>query len=312
MMTPHESTDAPAGTAEAIFARHRARVFAVAYRLVGTVSDAEDVVQETWLRWSGAKLDDLRSPEAWLVTTASRLGIDHLRRLKARRESYVGPWLPEPIVAAASDAPERTPEEKLSLADDVSIALLHMLERLAPEERAAFLLHEAFDYDYAELAAVLGKSQAACRQIVSRARRRVQEERPRFRAGAREHERLAAAFARALAAEDPAALIACLSEDAVLYSDGGGKAAAALNPIRSADHIARFFFGIGRKYNLPFVSQSIVVNGGPGFALLYEGHLHSIACLDIDDGRIAAIYLTRNPDKLARAAEALGKPLLGL
>lgn len=312
MTMPHESADAPAQMAEAIFARHRARVFAVAYRLVGTVSDAEDVVQETWLRWSGAKLHDIRSPEAWLVTAASRLGIDHLRRLKARRESYVGPWLPEPIVAAASEAPERTPEEKLSLADDVSIALLHMLERLAPEERAAFLLHEAFDYDYAELGALIGKSQAACRQIVSRARRRVQEERPRFRAGAKEHERLAAAFARALEAEDPRALIACLSDDAVLYSDGGGKAAAALNPIRSADHIQRFFFGIGRKYKLPFVSQSIVVNGERGFALLYEGHLHSIASLDIDDGRIAAIYLTRNPDKLGRAAEALGMPLLGI
>ena len=157
-------------TAEAIFARHRARIFAVAYRLTGTVSDAEDVVQETWLRWNGIDAADIRTPEAWLTTAAGRLGLDHLRRMKARRETYVGPWLPEPIVEAASDGREPTPEEKLSLADDISLALLHMLERLAPEERAAFLLHEAFDYGYGELSTLLGKSQAACRQIVSRAR----------------------------------------------------------------------------------------------------------------------------------------------
>nr|RAW03739.1 RNA polymerase subunit sigma-24 [Aerococcus urinae] len=302
-----------AGTAEAIFARHRPRIFAVAYRLTGTVSDAEDVVQETWLRWTRTDPSDIHSPEAWLVTTAGRLGIDHLRRVRARRESYVGPWLPEPIVEIAGRMPEPTPEDRLSLADDVSIALLHVLERLAPEERAAFLLHEAFDYGYGELAALLGKSEAACRQIVSRARRRVSDDRPRFDASAGEHRRLANAFSRALATENPGALIACLRDDAVLYSDGGGKAAAALNPIYSADRIARFFVGISKKAAIEIAPESVIVNGKPGFVLLTEGHVHSVACLDIDEnGRIATIFVMRNPDKLARAAAALGRPLLML
>jgi RNA polymerase sigma-70 factor (ECF subfamily) len=310
MRTQHQDAGAVEETSDAIFARHRPRVFAVAYRLVGTVSDAEDVVQETWLRWNGVDPAEIRSAEAWLVTAAGRLGIDHLRRLRARRESYVGPWLPEPIVEAAGASPEPTPEEKLSLADDVSIALLHMLERLAPDERAAFLLHEAFDYDYGELSALLGKSEAACRQIVSRARRRVADERPRFGAGAGEHERLAAAFSRALATENPAALIACLRENAVLYSDGGGKAAAALNPIYNADRITRFFLGIQKKNPGAFDIERVTVNGAPGFALLAQDCIHSIVSLDIEEGQISTVYIMRNPDKLAGAAAALGLPLL--
>jgi RNA polymerase sigma-70 factor (ECF subfamily) len=297
-------------TAAAIFARHRARIFAVAYRLVGTVSDAEDIVQEAWLRWSGIAFEDVRSPEAWLVTTAGRLGIDHLRRLKSRRESYVGPWLPEPLVEAAAETPELTPEERVSLADDVSMALLHTLERLAPEERAAFLLYEAFDYDYAELATLLGKSQAACRQIVSRARRRVQDDRPRFHASRSEHARLAAAFARALQTEDPRALVACLREDAVLYSDGGGKVLAALNPIHGADRISRFFTGIRKKVAVPYEAEHLIVNGRPGFVLKVGPYVHSLASFDIVDGLIAEVYIVRNPDKLRRAAGTLGLPLL--
>jgi RNA polymerase sigma-70 factor (ECF subfamily) len=310
MAMQHHNANMAGETAEAIFARHRARVFAVAYRLVGTVSDAEDVVQETWLRWSGIDPTEIKSPEAWLVTAAGRLGIDHLRRLRARREAYVGPWLPEPIVEIAGLTPEQTPEDKLSLADDVSIALLHMLERLAPEERAAFLLHEAFDYDYGELSALLGKTEAACRQIVSRARRRVTDERPRFDATASEHARLATAFSRALAAENPDALIACLRENAVLYSDGGGKVAAALNPLYSADHITRFFIGIQKKYPAAFASELVMVNGKPGFVLLLEDRIHSIVSLEIEDGQISAIYIIRNPDKMQHAADALGRPLL--
>ncbi|HCX66426.1 MAG TPA: RNA polymerase subunit sigma-24, partial [Rhodobiaceae bacterium] len=153
---------------DAIFEHHRARAFGVAYRILGSASDAEDVVQEAWFRWRGADISTIRNPEAWLVTTVTRLGIDQLRAARARREIYVGPWLPEPLISTALET-EATPEDRLSLADDISMALLHMLERLAPEERAAFLLHDAFDYDYGELAALLGKSEAACRQTVSRA-----------------------------------------------------------------------------------------------------------------------------------------------
>lgn len=301
--------DNTSDTAEAVFARHRARIFAVAYRLTGTVSDAEDVVQETWLRWSGIDISDIRSPEAWLTTAAGRLGLDHLRRSKARRETYIGPWLPEPIIEAASEFHQPTPEENLSLADDISMALLHMLERLAPEERAAFLLHEAFDYGYGELATLLGKSEAACRQIVSRARRRVADERPRFNADLRDHERLAAAFSDALAREDPEALLSCFRDDAILYSDGGGKAAAARNPIYTGDHVARFFLGIRKKFALPLDSLLVTLNGGPGFVLLQEGMIHSIMSVDVKDGRIATVYLIRNPDKLARASKLLGIPL---
>ena len=299
-------------TAEAIFACHRARIFAVAYRLTGTVSDAEDVVQETWLRWNGIDANEIRTPEAWLITTAGRLGLDHLRRLKARRETYVGPWLPEPIVKNASEIAQPTPEEQMELSDDISIALLHMLERLAPEERTAFLLHEAFDYDYGELASLLDKTEAACRQIVSRARRRVHEARPRFTTNSQDHERLARAFSEALTHQDPAALIACLKPDAVLYSDGGGKAVAALNPIVSADHIERFFTGIRRKFNLPLGARLIEVNGQAGMVLLHKEQILSIVSFDIEADAIAAIYIMRNPDKLSRAGETLGLPLLGL
>ncbi len=298
-------------TRAAIFAKHRARIFGITYRLVGTVSDAEDIVQETWLRWASAPLDDVRSPEAWLVTTAGRLGIDQLRRLKRRRETYIGPWLPEPIVEAAGRSPEMTPEERLSLGDDVSMALLHMLERLAPEERAAFLLHEVFDYDYADLAALLGKSQAACRQIVSRARRRVHDDRPRFSASADDHARLASAFADALTAEDPASLIACLHDKAILYSDGGGRAAAALNPIYGADRILRFLIGVRKKVPQLNETELVLVNGRPGFVLLIGGKLHSAVSFDVEEGRINAVYMMRNPDKLRAAAESLGHPLLG-
>tara|TARA_R110000824_G_scaffold118960_1_gene271387 strand:+ start:36757 stop:37680 length:924 start_codon:yes stop_codon:yes gene_type:complete len=303
--------DAMPMTAEAIFAQHRARVFGVAYRLTGSVSDAEDVVQDTWLRWASINIDEIRSPEAWLTTAAGRLGLDHLRRLKARRETYIGQWLPEPIVEAANDTPVATPEDQLSLADDISMALLHMLERLAPEERTAFLLHEAFDYGYDEISTLLGKSEAACRQIISRARRRVNDGQPRFHADTIEHTKLAAAFSTALRTENPTALLACLKPDAVLYSDGGGKAAAALNPIFSADHIVRFFTGIQKKFPVALDTMPLHINGEPGFGLLSDGHLHSIVSMNIDNGEIAAIYIMRNPDKLTRAAETLGVPLMG-
>lgn len=284
---------------DAIFERHRARAFSVAYRIVGSVSDAEDIVQEAWLRWRGIDAATIRNPEAWLVTTTARLGIDALRAARTRREIYVGPWLPEPLVDSTADA-EPTPEDRLSLADDVSMALLHVLERLAPEERAAFLLHDAFDYDYGELAALLGKSEAACRQTVSRARRRVQDAHPRFDTSAREHARLAAAFGSAITSADPQALIDCLSVDVVFYSDGGGKAIAALNPLHGPDHVARFLFGILKKAQGTLEARPVTVNGRPGFVLMRGEKLETVLTFGIADGRIATIYAMRNPDKLAR------------
>lgn len=285
--------------AEKIFEGHRARAFGVAYRILGSASDAEDIVQEAWFRWQGSDITTIRNPEAWLVTTTARLAIDQLRAARRRRETYVGPWLPEPIVSAALET-EPTPEERLSLADDVSMALLHVLERLAPEERAAFLLHDAFDYDYGELSALLGKSEAACRQTVSRARKRVQETHPRFDTSTREHLRLAKAFGTAIASADPQALIDCLSEDVVFYSDGGGKAIAALNPLYGPDRVMRFFMGILRKRPENLAVEPATVNGLPGFIMHDEGGVHSALSFGVSDGRISALYMIRNPDKLAR------------
>ncbi|ABS63340.1 RNA polymerase, sigma-24 subunit, ECF subfamily [Parvibaculum lavamentivorans DS-1] len=292
------ATTKPA-TPDETFERHRGRAFAVAYRILGSASDAEDAVQEAWLRWRGTDTAGIRNPEAWLVTAVARLAIDQLRTARARRETYVGPWLPEPIVTAARES-EPTPEDRLALADDISIALLHVLERLAPEERAAFLLHDAFDYDYGELAALLGKSEAACRQTVSRARRRVQETHPRFDTSAREHARLAAAFSAAISSADPKALLDCFTEDVVLLSDGGGKALAALNPIYGADHVMRFLLGILRKRPDGFRLEPAIVNGLPGFIAYDDTGVHSTLGFAVIDGKISALYMMRNPDKLQR------------
>jgi RNA polymerase sigma-70 factor (ECF subfamily) len=282
---------------DAAFERHRARAFNVAYRILGSVADAEDVVQEAWLRWRKAERAEIRNPEAWLVTASARLAIDQLRSARARREIYIGPWLPEPIIGNADDTGQ-SPEDRLALADEVSVALLHMLERLAPEERAAFLLHDAFDYGYGELAALLGKSEAACRQTVSRARKRVKDLHPRFDSNASEHRRLASALESAIAAADPQALIDCLSEDVVFYSDGGGKVLAALNPLYGARNVSRFLLGIAAKSQGLLDTHPATVNGEPGFLLTLNGQLDTVMTFGVADGRIATIYAIRNPDKL--------------
>lgn len=282
---------------EAVFERHRARAFKVAYRILGSVADAEDVVQEAWLRWRSANRDQIRNPEAWFITATARLAIDQLRSARARREIYVGPWLPEPIVGLSDDAIQ-SPEDRLALADDISIALLHMLERLAPEERAAFLLHDAFDYGYGELAALLGKSEAACRQTVSRARKRLRDAHPRFDTDAGEHRRLAAAHESAIAAADPQALIDCMSDDVVFYSDGGRKVLAALNPLYGARNVSRFLLGLAAKLQGSLETRPALVNGEPGFLMTMNGQLETVIAFGIANGRIVTIYAIRNPDKL--------------
>lgn len=298
-------TQAHASSPETVFLAHRPRAFAVAYRMLGSVAEAEDVVQEAWLRWQGADRSHVASPEAFIVTTASRLAIDHLRKASTRRETYVGPWLPEPMVTDDVQAPA-TPEERLELADDISVALLHLLERLSPEERAAFLLHEAFDYSHAEIASLIGKSEAACRQMLSRARKRVQAERPRFSTKACEHARLTELFQQALMKGDPEAILACMKEDAVFYSDGGGKVLAALNPLFGAEKIMRFWLGIMRKAGDRMIARPVTLNGLPGYLLTEGDMLHSAVSLGIEDGRIAAIYVQRNPDKLAGILSRMG------
>src|SRR5262245_34303734 len=213
-------TEAPVATFEAL----RGRLFGLAYRMLGSRADAEDVVQDTYLRWHGIAHDKIENSEAWLVTTATRLAIDRLRRLKTERDAYVGPWLPEPIVT------EGPPDRHLDLADDLSMAFLMLLERLAPEERAAFLLHDVFDVGYGEIASVIDRSEPACRQVVHRARERVRGDRARFDVTESAKATLFSKFTAALEARDEQALLALFSPDATWTADGGGKTAAPVGP----------------------------------------------------------------------------------
>jgi len=282
----------PAGR-RAAFEAHRGRLWGVAYRMLGSRADAEDMVQEAYLRWHDAPTEEVRAPEAWLVTTTTRLCIDRLRQLRAEREAYVGPWLPEPLVEEAPSADAAT-----ELASDLSMAFLALLERLAPEERAAFLLHDVFESDYDEISAALGKSATACRQIVSRARRRVRQERPRVRVSAAARERLVESFMRAIELRDRDALLAIFAEDATLMSDGGGKAKAAQKVVRGGASVARFLLGVLRPARERLTLQKIAVNGETGIALRVDGRLLSVMSLATDGQRILGVYSVLNPDKL--------------
>lgn len=283
------------------FEAHRSRLWGVAYRMLGSHADADDIVQEAFLRWHGAATDQVHTPEAWLVTTTTRLCIDRLRQRRAERAAYVGPWLPEPLVEEPPAADAAT-----ELASDLSVAFLALLERLAPEERAAFLLHEVFESDYGEIAAALGKSEVACRQIVSRARRRVREERPRTRVSAAAHERLVDAFMRAVQLRDRDALVALLAREATLTSDGGGKAKAARKVVRGGASVARFLTGVLRPAGARLALRKIIVNGETGIALLVGGRLIAVMSLATDGGRIVGVYSVLNPDKLRNVT--LAKP----
>jgi len=285
-----------------IFAQHRPMLFGIAYRMLGSVMDAEDVVQEAYLRWEGADRAGIESPRAYLGTIVTRLSIDALREAKRRREVYVGEWLPEPLVTA------RDPRESAELADSLSTAFLVLLESLSPPERAAFLLREVFGYDYAELAQVLEKSEDNCRQMVSRARGRLETKEPRFETSREEQERLLAQFIEATASGNYDALVGVLAEDAAVYSDHGGKAAAAQRTILGADKIARFFLGIQKRFPPADPSIRLVsLNGRPG-AILFSGEVpYSAFSFECGPTGIARIYVVRNPDKLRHLAAAVGE-----
>jgi len=277
--------------------RLRPRLRGLAYRMLGAVDDAEDVVQEAFLRWHRAGGDGIRSPEAWLVTVVTRLCLDRLRAIAVERAAYVGPWLPEPLVGNPPEAPDR----RVELASDLSMAFLVMLERLAPEERAAFLLHDVFDCGYAEIAQALGKSEAACRQIVHRARRRVREGRPRFQVSPAAHRRLLQQYAEAVRTRDEARLLALFARDATFTSDGGGKTWAALNVIRGADRIVRLLLALARK--LPDRVDVIApVNGQPGILTYMDGRPCAATAFETDGQRILSVFRVLNPDKLRRVA----------
>ncbi len=295
----------------AIFQAHRAHLIGIAYRMLGEMSAAEDIAQEAWFRWKRAGGEDIRDPRAWLSAVTVRLALDALKSARARRESYVGPWLPEPLLpddvrALAADAPAARAE----LASDLSLALLHVLERLSPEERAALILHDAFDCDYRDIAAMLEKSEIACRKLVSRARERVRIDRPRHATTKQEHQELVARFAQASLESDPKALMAMFADDVVFYSDGGGRVPAALNPVSGADKVARLIVGLMSKKRFGAAPRlrPIELNGQYALAIFDGQRLDSAFTAEVENGRLTAIYVIRNPEKLSRMIAALSAP----
>lgn len=280
----------------------------IAYRMLGSVSEAEDVVQDAYLRWHAVDHLSVSDVRAYLTTIISRLCLDRLRRAQRQREVYVGPWLPEPLVETL-DAPE-DPE---ALASDVSFALMLALERLSPLERAAFLLHDVFGLGFNQVAVSLKRSEASCRQLASRARKRVQAARPRYQVNSGEHGQLTERFFEAARSGDVTTLQALLSEGATLHTDGGGKRIAARRLIIGAEKISRFFAGLARKSKLShsrWVSP-MIVNGLPGWLTIEQDGLPQIMMLDIVDSRIQALYVVRNPDKLRHLADYLPEPFVG-
>ncbi|MGX4693509.1 RNA polymerase sigma-70 factor [Streptomyces sp. JNUCC 63] len=286
-----------------VFEEHRPVLMGVAYRMLGRVADAEDVLQEAWLRWSGADRSAVREPRGYLVRVTTRLALDRLRQIKARGESYVGPWLPEPLV---TDFAETVPDaaERAVLADSVSLAVLVVLETLSPLERAVFVLREAFGHPYAEIAALLDRGEPAVRQLAGRARRHVEERRPRYEADPAQRRDLTERFLAAAAGGDLEGLMSLLAPDARLVGDSGGKSKAPLRVLRSAGKVGRFLVGVART-GIPDLSvRFLEVNGGPAVLALSGGKPDSVFQLDVADGRVQAVYIIRNPDKLQTLADA--------
>jgi RNA polymerase sigma-70 factor (ECF subfamily) len=282
-----------------VFQSHRPQLFAVAYRLLGSATDAEDVVQDAWLRFAASRPDDLRSPAAYLTTIVTRLCLDRLKSARATREEYVGPWLPEPVVA--DDA---GPERSAALAESVSMAFLVLLETLSAEERAVFILREAFDHAYDDIATMLDTTPANCRQLFHRAKARLAEGRPRFRAEAGLKRPLVARFVSALRDRNTEAIASVLAEDVGFWSDGGGKVLAARRPVFGRDAVAAMFVGFWRVAPTlgvapEDISMEIVdVNAEPAMVIRVAGQIDSVCALTIDGDLIGAIRVIRNPDKL--------------
>jgi RNA polymerase sigma-70 factor (ECF subfamily) len=281
----------------AVFERHRRLLFSVAYRMLGSVADAEDALQDAFIRWQRASDADVRSAKAFLVTIVSRLCINHLQSARNRREQYVGEWLPEPIVTEPGNDVSRIAQ----VDESVSMAVLLLLERLTPVERAVFLLREIFDYTYAEVATMLGLSETNCRQLLHRARQRVRIERPRFNASGQQHIELLDRFYRAAGSGDMEGLVALLSGDVVMHTDGGGKASALPLPIYGPDKVARAtVFGLTKLMMLKPLQRIVEINGEPGIVSYVDGRPQSVFTIEVNgDGRIGAIYIVTNPEKLS-------------
>jgi RNA polymerase sigma-70 factor (ECF subfamily) len=280
----------------ATFNQHRGLLFSVAYRMLGSVADAEDMVQETFIRWQQAAKDEIRSPRAFLVTVITRLSINQLQSARVRREEYVGEWLPEPLVTG----PESDPLGVLKVDESLSMAFLLLLERLTPMERAVFLLREVFEYEYEEIAKVLGQSEPNCRQILRRAKQHVGDMRRRFDASAQEHDDLLKRFIQATRSGEIKGLVELLSSEVVLHTDGGGKAVALAKEVRGADKVAGTIIERMRT-TLPknLVARVTRINGKPGLVSYLNGKPFSALTLDFRDGLVQTIYVVTNPEKLA-------------
>ncbi|NXY98903.1 RNA polymerase sigma-70 factor [Streptomyces sp. BR123] len=276
------------------FVAHRNLLFTVAYEMLGSAADAEDVLQETWLRWVKVDLDHIRDQRAYLVRITTRQALNRLRSMKRRREAYVGQWLPEPLLTTPDVA------EDVELAESMSMAMMLVLESLSPTERAVFVLREVFDVGYDEIAEAVGKSPAAVRQIAHRARRHVDARRPRKRASAGETRAALESFRRALETGDPQDLLDVLAPEVVLLSDGGGIKRAALRPVVGAEKIARFYLGGTAKVAAEIICEPTVVNGSPALAVRVGGELDGVMAVRVEDGLITGLYFVRNPEKLTR------------
>ncbi len=276
------------------FLEQRPRLFSIAYRMLGSATEAEDVLQEAYLRWQAAPRDDVESVSSYLTSIVVRLSIDVLRSARVRREAYVGPWLPEPLVADSAPGPDEAAE----LADSVSLAFLVLLEELTPVERAVFLLREVFGYDYPTVASMVGKSEANCRQLIARGRRHVAERRTRFEADSEHGRELTARFLGACMTGDLEGLFEMLAEDVVVWSDGGGKAQAARRPVAGKDKAGRFLVGIAAKGGTDYAGRIVAVNGQPGGVFAKDGRIEFAMALDILDDQIVGVRIIANPDKL--------------
>ena len=276
------------------FTTRRPRLQRIAYRMLGSVAEAEDVIQDAWLRWHGADREQIIEPDGWLVRTVTRLCLDVLKSSRIKREQYIGPWLPEPYID-----PEDEP-------DDITLPLMLAMERLSPLERAAFLLHDVFELDFKEVGEAIGRESAAARQLASRARTHVANARPRFPVPQDEQQRIAGAFFAASRSGDLGQLKQLLADDVVFYGDGGGKRNSAVNPIHGMDKVARFFRSLAEKgWSKAELLGDASIGGLPGqLTIELDGMLQAMA-VEIDGGKVTAIYVTRNPDKLGHLGRAM-------
>jgi len=289
-------------TASDPFLEHRSLLFAIAYRMLGSVADAEDAVQETYLRWRRAMEhgEEIRSPKAWLTTIISRVCLDQLGSARTKREQYIGPWLPEPLAGVTPDVAETVADF-----DSLSIAFLVLLESLSPKERAVFLLHDVFGYDFASIGTIVGESDAYCRQLAKRARAHMAERRPRFTADRAQQERLTADFLRAVSEGDLPALIETLTDDVTVFSDGGGKVNAARKPVAGRDKVALFLTNLARLAPHGTSFRMEPINGQPGIITLINGAVQNVVTFDFADSAISSIYIVVNPEKLLSLPSAL-------